>query len=169
MILRAFQWFNYPRSAYFSSFLRLQKLPKPCPPKCPSNLTGSIPFRTHIPQGWPDRRRPLHGNIGKRNGLRLVPDSRQAVQVHRGRRRGDPRLGRGSAPDVSTEFGLLIPTHESANCSLFFFPPPNNSRSIGQRAKLVCSPDYAYGSRGHPGVIPPNAQLTFDVELLKVE
>lgn len=41
--------------------------------------------------------------------------------------------------------------------------------SVGQRAKLVCSPDYAYGSRGHPGVIPPNARLTFDVELLRVE
>lgn len=41
--------------------------------------------------------------------------------------------------------------------------------SVGERAKLVCSPDYAYGSRGHPGVIPPNAILTFDVELLKVE
>uniref|UniRef100_U5EM76 peptidylprolyl isomerase n=1 Tax=Corethrella appendiculata TaxID=1370023 RepID=U5EM76_9DIPT len=41
--------------------------------------------------------------------------------------------------------------------------------SVGQRAKLICSPDYAYGSRGHPGVIPPNATLTFDVELLRVE
>jgi len=41
--------------------------------------------------------------------------------------------------------------------------------SVGQRAKLICSPDYAYGSRGHPGVIPPNSTLTFDVELLKVE
>jgi FK506-binding protein 1 len=41
--------------------------------------------------------------------------------------------------------------------------------SVGQRAKLVCSPDFAYGSRGHPGIIPPNATLTFDVELLRVE
>ena len=41
--------------------------------------------------------------------------------------------------------------------------------SVGQRAKLICSPDYAYGSRGHPGVIPPNATLIFDVELLKIE
>ncbi len=40
--------------------------------------------------------------------------------------------------------------------------------SIGQRAKLTCSPDYAYGPRGYPGVIPPNATLVFDVELLSV-
>lgn len=41
--------------------------------------------------------------------------------------------------------------------------------SIGQRAKLICSPDYAYGSKGHPGIIPPNATLIFDVELLALE
>ena len=41
--------------------------------------------------------------------------------------------------------------------------------STGQRAKLTVSPDYAYGSRGHPGIIPPNATLIFDVELLKLE
>ncbi|XP_007523095.1 peptidyl-prolyl cis-trans isomerase FKBP1A [Erinaceus europaeus] len=41
--------------------------------------------------------------------------------------------------------------------------------SVGQRAKLIISPDYAYGSTGHPGIIPPNATLVFDVELLKLE
>ncbi|TFK08584.1 immunoglobulin-like domain-containing receptor 2 [Platysternon megacephalum] len=38
--------------------------------------------------------------------------------------------------------------------------------SLGQRAKLTCTPDMAYGATGHPGVIPPNATLIFDVELL---
>ncbi|XP_056277853.1 peptidyl-prolyl cis-trans isomerase FKBP1A-like [Pseudoliparis swirei] len=38
--------------------------------------------------------------------------------------------------------------------------------SIGQRAKLTCSPDYAYGAAGYPPVIPGNATLIFDVELL---
>jgi len=41
--------------------------------------------------------------------------------------------------------------------------------SVGQRATLTCSPDYAYGARGHPGVIPPNSTLIFDVELIRVE
>ena len=39
--------------------------------------------------------------------------------------------------------------------------------SIGERATLECSPDYAYGSRGAGGVIPPNAPLMFDVELFE--
>ncbi|XP_055350283.1 peptidyl-prolyl cis-trans isomerase FKBP1A-like [Paramacrobiotus metropolitanus] len=38
--------------------------------------------------------------------------------------------------------------------------------SVGQRAKLTCSPDYAYGAKGYPGLIPPNSVLVFDVELL---
>jgi FKBP-type peptidyl-prolyl cis-trans isomerase len=41
--------------------------------------------------------------------------------------------------------------------------------SIGQRAKLTCTPDYAYGARGFPPVIPPNSTLVFDVELLEVK
>jgi len=42
------------------------------------------------------------------------------------------------------------------------------SMSVGERADLKCSPDYAYGSRGAGAVIPPNATLNFDVELISV-
>ena len=41
--------------------------------------------------------------------------------------------------------------------------------SKGQRAKLTCSPDYAYGARGFPPVIPANSILIFDVELIDMK
>jgi len=40
--------------------------------------------------------------------------------------------------------------------------------SLGQKAVLTVTPDYAYGARGFPPVIPPNSVLRFEVELLKI-
>lgn len=36
----------------------------------------------------------------------------------------------------------------------------------GGKARLTCPPSIAYGARGAAGVIPPNATLQFEIELL---
>lgn len=93
-----------------------------------------------------------HPKPGQRVYCHYVLTLTNGKQVDSSRTRGKPfefRLGKGE----------VIKGWEEGMAQM----------SVGQRAKLTISPDLGYGARGIPGVIPGNATLIFDVELLGVK
>ena len=58
----------------------------------------------------------------------------------------------------------MIPLESAVRC----WTQALTRMKVGGRAKFVCPPELAYGKKGRPPHIPPNATLVFDVELVGV-
>ena len=69
----------------------------------------------------------------------------------------DSNLSRGSAP-----FNFALGEHSVIKC----WEEGVALMTVGEKQTLTCPPEKAYGAKGAGDVIPPNATLTFDVELL---
>ena len=70
----------------------------------------------------------------------------------------DSSLDRGQPLTFVLGAGQLIPGFDEGVAGM----------RVGEKRRLILPPDLAYGPQGRPPLIPPNAELTFDVELMEI-
>jgi peptidylprolyl isomerase len=92
-----------------------------------------------------------------------TPETGQIVQVHY-----TGKLADGTVFDSSREYGEPIAFPLGQGFVIPGWDEGISYLSVGSKAKLVIPPELAYSELGVAGVIPPNATLYFDVELLDI-
>ncbi|WP_324154844.1 FKBP-type peptidyl-prolyl cis-trans isomerase [Ideonella sp.] len=96
-----------------------------------------------------------------RDGSGPTPSSTDVVKVHY----------RGTFPN-GTEFDSSYtrgqPAEFPLNRVIACWTEGVQKMKVGGKARLTCPPSIAYGTKGAGGVIPPNATLNFDVELIGI-
>ena len=98
-----------------------------------------------------------------KEGSGAAPKASDTVRVHY----------RGTFPDSGKEFDSSLARGEPIEFPLkgviACWTEGVQKMKVGGKAKLTCPPAIAYGARGAGGVIPPNATLNFEVELLGIK
>ena len=97
-----------------------------------------------------------------KDGTGASPAATDTVQVHY----------RGTFPDgreFDSSYRRGQPTEFPLNRVIPCWTEGVQRMKPGGKAKLTCPPAIAYGERGAGGVIPPNATLNFEIELLSVK
>lgn len=96
-----------------------------------------------------------------KDGTGDSPASSDRVKVHY----------KGSFPDgreFDSSYSRGEPTEFPLNRVIPCWTEGVQRMKVGGKAKLTCPSAIAYGPRGAGGVIPPNATLLFEVELLAI-
>lgn len=96
-----------------------------------------------------------------KDGTGASPSSSDKVKVHY----------RGTFPDgreFDSSYKRGEPIEFALNGVIPCWTEGVQRMKLGGKAKLTCPPSIAYGARGAGGVIPPNATLLFEVELLGI-
>ncbi len=97
-----------------------------------------------------------------KEGAGASPKASDTVKVHY----------RGTLPggkEFDSSYGRGQPASFPLNRVIPCWTEGVQAIKVGGKAKLVCPPNLAYGSRGVPGTIPPDATLIFEVELLEIQ
>jgi len=97
-----------------------------------------------------------------KEGAGASPKASDTVKVHY---RGTLTNGK----EFDSSYGRGQPASFPLNRVIPCWTEGVQALKVGGKAKLVCPPNLAYGSRGVPGTIPPDATLVFEVELLDIQ
>jgi FKBP-type peptidyl-prolyl cis-trans isomerase FkpA len=96
-----------------------------------------------------------------KDGSGASPGPTDTVKVHY----------RGTFPDgreFDSSFKRGVPIEFALNQVIKCWTEGVQRMKVGGKSKLSCPATIAYGERGAAGVIPPNATLQFEVELLAI-
>ncbi|MES2512229.1 MAG: FKBP-type peptidyl-prolyl cis-trans isomerase [Pseudomonadota bacterium] len=96
-----------------------------------------------------------------KEGAGAKPAASDVVKVHY----------KGTFPDgreFDSSYKRNAPTEFPLNRVIPCWTEGVQMMKVGGKAKLTCPAAIAYGERGAGGVIPPNATLVFEVELLAI-
>jgi FKBP-type peptidyl-prolyl cis-trans isomerase FkpA len=97
-----------------------------------------------------------------KDGSGASPTAKDVVKVHY----------RGTFPDgkeFDSSYTRGQPAEFPLNGVIKCWTEGVQKMKVGGKAQLACPSAIAYGSRGAGGVIPPNATLLFEVELLGIK
>lgn len=100
--------------------------------------------------------------LGVKEGAGASPQATDTVKVHY----------RGTFPDgreFDSSYKRGEPIEFPLNRVIKCWTEGVQKMKVGGQAKLTCPAAIAYGERGAGSVIPPNAVLQFDVELLGIK
>ena len=95
------------------------------------------------------------------NGNGPTPKATDTVKVHY----------RGTFPDgreFDSSYKRGAPTSFPLNRVIPCWTEAVQLMRPGGKARITCPPQLAYGERGAGGVIPPNATLVFEIELVSI-
>jgi peptidylprolyl isomerase len=137
-----------------------------------NNSTAIVAQQTEVNPGEELKTMNLENAITTESGLKYIesvegdgatPETGQTVVVHY-----TGTLTDGSVFDSSRERNRPFSFKIGVGQVIAGWDEGVGSMKVGGRRTLIIPPELGYGSRGAGGVIPPNATLIFDVELLKI-
>lgn len=98
-----------------------------------------------------------------------VPSRGQKVEVHYTGYLAEEGVQRGKKFDSSVDRGQPFVFTLGVGQVIKGWDEGIAKMNIGTKSTLIIPPELGYGTRGAGGVIPPNATLIFDVELLGIK